>query len=132
MSKPLNEICFAEFRSDILKGAIDKSAWYFTQTHIAYYADYRPKSPERTARDLAVCLDLGTVRGRLTLYGNTGALVATVKQYSSMDELLIDFAAGRKSEIAEECGVPASAVVWAGENRFIVVKDGQQIRTWED
>ena len=93
--KPLNDIGFAEFRSDILKSASDKNGWSFTQTRSAYYADYRPKYPEDTAADFTVCLNFGTPRGHLTLYGNTGALVPTIKQYSSMDELLIELAAER-------------------------------------
>ena len=111
MRKPLNEIGFAEFRRNILTSASDKNGWYFTQTRSAYYADYRPKYPEQTAGDFTVCLDFGTVRGRLVLYGNNQALVQTIKQYGSMGELFIDLAAERKSEIAEEYGVPASSVV---------------------
>lgn len=32
-----------------------------------------------------------------------------------------------REEIAIEYGVSASAVVWIGDNKYIVVKDGKQI-----
>ena len=31
-------------------------------------------------------------------------------------------------ELAKEYDVPSSAVVWTGGNRYIVIKDGKQIR----
>jgi hypothetical protein len=33
-----------------------------------------------------------------------------------------------RKELAEEYGVSTSAVVWIGDNRYIVVKDGKEIR----
>ena len=33
-----------------------------------------------------------------------------------------------KSELAKSYGVPVSSVVWIGNNKYIVVKDGKQIR----
>lgn len=33
-----------------------------------------------------------------------------------------------KRELAENYNVPESAVIWRGNNNYIVVKDGQEIR----
>ena len=32
------------------------------------------------------------------------------------------------AELAAQYGVPQSSVVWIGDNKYIVVKDGNQIR----
>lgn len=32
------------------------------------------------------------------------------------------------AELAKSYGVPVSVVVWMGNNKYIVVKDGQEIR----
>lgn len=33
-----------------------------------------------------------------------------------------------KKKLAKEYGVPISAIVWIGDNHYIVVKDGKEIR----
>lgn len=33
-----------------------------------------------------------------------------------------------RTELAKEYGVPESAVVWIGDNKYIIVKDGKEIR----
>lgn len=40
----------------------------------------------------------------------------------------IDKAIKDKQELAKEYGVSASSIVWIGDNKYIVVKDGEQIR----
>lgn len=88
--KPLNEIGFTEFRHGIMNSTKEKKAWFFTQTKTAYYADYRPRYPDRTAADITVCLDFGAAHGRLSIYGNLDALIPTIKQYDGMSKLYFD------------------------------------------
>lgn len=33
-----------------------------------------------------------------------------------------------KAELAAQYDVPASSIVWIGDNRYIVVKDGKEIK----
>lgn len=33
-----------------------------------------------------------------------------------------------KAELAEEYSVPVSCIVWIGDNHYIIVKDGHEIR----
>lgn len=40
----------------------------------------------------------------------------------------IDKAAKDKRELAKEYCVPESSIVWIGDNKYIVIKDGKQIR----
>ena len=40
----------------------------------------------------------------------------------------IDKAMHDKQELAEEYNVSVSAVVWCGDNKYIVIKDGKEIR----
>ena len=40
----------------------------------------------------------------------------------------IDKAAKDKRELAQEYCVHASSIVWIGDNKYIVIKDGKQIR----
>lgn len=40
----------------------------------------------------------------------------------------IDKAMRDKQELAEEYNVSVSAVVWLGDNKYIVIKDGKEIR----
>lgn len=44
-----------------------------------------------------------------------------------MAEKAIEKAMKDKEELAAEYGVPVSAVVWIGDNKYIVVKDGREI-----
>lgn len=45
-----------------------------------------------------------------------------------MRNVALEKAIQDKAELAEEYGVPISAVVWIGDNHYIVVKDGTEIR----
>ena len=42
-------------------------------------------------------------------------------------EKMIEKASRDCDELAKKYNVPISAVVWIGDNRYIVVKDGKQI-----
>lgn len=46
----------------------------------------------------------------------------------SMAEFLIEKAHKDSKELAKEYGVTPSSVVWIGDNHYIVVKDGKEIR----
>ena len=87
--KPLNEYGSKEFRMIILNSVKDKDNWYFSQTREAYYADYRPSYPQKTAADFTIVLDHSPVKSRITVYSDT-ALVPIINQYSSMEDLLHD------------------------------------------
>lgn len=45
-----------------------------------------------------------------------------------MKNVAIEKACKDRLELAAEYGVSASAVVWIGDNHYIVVKDGNEIR----
>lgn len=45
-----------------------------------------------------------------------------------MKNVAIEKAEKDRIELAEEYGVSPSAVVWIGDNHYIVVKDGKEIR----
>ena len=88
----LSEMGFSDFRREI-KRAAGKSAerFYFSQSLEAYYADYRPTYPERSAADFTVSLCFGSAVPRLTMRQET-ATIPTVKQYLTMAGLLFDLA----------------------------------------
>ena len=46
----------------------------------------------------------------------------------NMAEFVIEKAKRDKAELAKEYDVPTSAVVWIGDNKYIVIKDGKEIR----
>lgn len=45
-----------------------------------------------------------------------------------MKNVDIEKAEKDKLELAKEYNVPVSAIVWIGDNHYIVVKDGKEIR----
>lgn len=89
MQKPLNEYSFRDFKSAIVAAVRGTQGWYFSQTRTAYYADFRPHYPHRTAADFSVSLDHSLPRPRITLYADT-ACIPTIAQYSDIDELCED------------------------------------------
>ena len=46
----------------------------------------------------------------------------------SMAEFVIEKAQRDKKELAEQYGVSTTSIVWTGDNRYIVVKDGKEIK----
>ena len=73
----------------ILSASKNAENWYFSQTATAYYADYRPKYPEKTAADFTVMLDFGHTKARLNIYADT-ALVPIIRQFSNMQDLITE------------------------------------------
>jgi len=51
---------------------------------------------------------------------------ANVKK--SAAEKAIEKARRTKAQLAAEYGVPTSSIVWCGDSRYIVVKDGKEIK----
>ena len=45
-------------------------------------------------------------------------------------EQMIEYAQKRKLAISKKYDVPVSSIVWMGDNSFILVKDGEQIRIY--
>ena len=45
-----------------------------------------------------------------------------------MKNVAIEKALKDKAELAEEFGVPISAIVWIGDNHYIIAKDGKEIK----
>lgn len=45
-----------------------------------------------------------------------------------MKNVAIEKAANDKIELAKEYGVPESAVIWCGDNKYIVIKNGVEIK----
>lgn len=45
-----------------------------------------------------------------------------------MQNKAIEKAQKDRAELAESYNVPSSAVVWLGDNKYIVIKDGEEIR----
>lgn len=87
--KTLDEYGFADFKSRICGVVRDHANWYFSQTKDAYYADYRPRYPQKSAADFTIVLDFSHTTTRLSVYADT-ALVPIIRQYSSMDCLICD------------------------------------------
>lgn len=44
------------------------------------------------------------------------------------EKVALEKAIKDKQELAEEYGVPVSSIVWIGDNHYIVVKDGKEIK----
>ena len=87
--KPLNEYSFSQFRSNIASAVKDHESWYYSQSATAYYADYKPKYPEKTAADFTIMLDFGHTNARLNIYADT-ALVPIINQFSNMQDLITE------------------------------------------
>ena len=45
-----------------------------------------------------------------------------------MRNVVLEKAIKDKAELAAQYGVPTSSIVWIGDNRYIVVKDGKEIK----
>lgn len=45
-----------------------------------------------------------------------------------MRNVALEKAIKDKAELAKQYSVPISAIVWIGDNHYIVVKDGKEIR----
>lgn len=45
-----------------------------------------------------------------------------------MKNVALEKAIKDKQELAREYNVPVSAIVWIGDNHYIVVKDGKEIK----
>lgn len=45
-----------------------------------------------------------------------------------MKNIAIEKAIKDKNELAKEYDVPVSAIVWIGDNHYIIVKNGKEIR----
>lgn len=88
--KPLNEWSFSKFRSLIMSASKNPyDEWFFSQSRNCWYADYRPKYPEKTAADFTIVVDHSTPNPRMTIYQDTATL-PTIKQYSNVHELTAD------------------------------------------
>lgn len=75
-----------EFRNGIAATLGKKSEnVYFSQTATAYYADYRPKYPAKTAGDFLITGNILT--GHITMSADTAA-VPIIKEYDSFEHLL--------------------------------------------
>ena len=46
----------------------------------------------------------------------------------NLAEFVIEKAAKDRVELAQQYGVPSSCVIWIGDNKYIVIKDGKEIR----
>ena len=45
-----------------------------------------------------------------------------------MKNVALEKAITDKAGLAKEYGVPTSSIVWIGDNRYIIVKDGKEIK----
>ena len=45
-----------------------------------------------------------------------------------MRNVALEKAIKDKQELSEEYGVPTTSIVWIGDNHYIVVKDGKEIK----
>jgi len=45
-----------------------------------------------------------------------------------MENMAIKKAINDKKKLSEEYDVPTSAIIWAGNNHYIIVKNGKEIR----
>ena len=77
----------AKFKNGVLSAMpeSERKHIFFSQTKTAYYADYRPKYPEKSAADFLIYADV--VTGCATLSANTAA-VPTIKRYADFEQLV--------------------------------------------
>lgn len=45
-----------------------------------------------------------------------------------MKNVALEKAIKDKKELSAQYGVPTSSIIWIGDNRYIVVKDGKEIK----
>lgn len=57
-------------------GILDTENIYFSKTRDAYYADYKPKYPEKTNGDFTISQEV--ISGKMKMYGNLNALIPTI------------------------------------------------------
>lgn len=57
---------------------------YFSQTQSGYYVEYKPNYPESSPADFIVFKHL--LVDAMSVHGNYGALVPTIKNYENIDE----------------------------------------------
>lgn len=57
-------------------GILDTENIYFSQTRDMYYADYKPKYPEKTNGDFTISQEV--ISGKMKMYGNLNALIPTI------------------------------------------------------
>ena len=57
-------------------GILDTENIYFSQTKDVYYADYKPKYPEKTNGDFTISQEV--ISGKMKMYGNLNALIPTI------------------------------------------------------
>lgn len=57
-------------------GILDTENIYFSQTRDMYYADYKPKYPEKTNGDFTISQEV--MSGKMKMYGNLNALIPTI------------------------------------------------------
>lgn len=64
---------------------IDTEDIYFNQTRDNYYADYKPKYPNKSGADFTVVKDIW--KNTLQIYGNFDALIPTIKPLETYGKL---------------------------------------------
>ncbi len=91
-SKGVIGMTAAEFKDRIVSAMpeVNRKHVYFSQTATAYYADFRPEYPEKSAADFLVTGNHAT--GKITLTAETAA-VPTVKEYENFEQLCDDLKA---------------------------------------
>ncbi len=78
-------VSFKEFREEIGK-VVPEESLHFSVMSDTYYADYKPKYPEKTAADMSICYCF--LSDEASVYGNLEALVPTVKRCKGLDDLI--------------------------------------------
>lgn len=82
------KIGFKDFCNNIVEAAGDKrNDFCFSQTLMGYYADYRPKFPEKSSGDFLIAYD--HFKGKITISANTAA-IPIIKKYTSFQDLLCE------------------------------------------
>lgn len=82
------KIGFKDFCNNIIEIVGNKRGdFYFSQTLTAYYADYRPKFPEKSNGDLLIAYD--HFKDKITISADTSA-VPIIKEYISFQDLLCE------------------------------------------
>ena len=77
---------FNDFCNAIIETVGDKRKdFYFSQTLMAYYADYRPHFPEKSNGDLLIAYD--HLKDKITISADSST-IPTIKRYISIQDLL--------------------------------------------
>lgn len=82
------KIGYKDFCNNIIEAVGDKRKdFYFSQTLVGYYAEYRPKFPEKSTGDFLIAYD--HFKDKITISADT-LTIPIIKKYTAIQDLLYE------------------------------------------